>query len=136
MSPSIRPREAGHRGGPAGLRDLFEQVLKRAPFPVVLVEGGVTRKESVAAAFAASGATGDEFLCVHDAARPIVDPVEVAAVIDAAAETGAAVAAYSLIETIKLVEGEGREDGPPGRARGGDDAAGLPCSNSRRGHCS
>jgi 2-C-methyl-D-erythritol 4-phosphate cytidylyltransferase len=41
---------------------------------------------------------------VHDAARPLVDPLEVKAVVDAADATGAAIAAFSLVETIKRVE--------------------------------
>ena len=61
-------------------------------------------------AFAAAGARTTTLVCIHDAARPLVDPVEVAAVVDAAAETGAAVAAFSAIETIKRVQ--------PGRSWG------------------
>jgi len=88
---------------PAGYEDAFHAALKASPVSYVLTEGGVTRRESVANALRISEASGDELVLVHDAARPLVDPEEVAAVVDVAAETGAAVAAFSLVETIKKV---------------------------------
>ena len=89
---------------PAEFQDRFEAALARYPFPVTMAAGGRSRKESVAHALAAAAAGPKDFVCVHDAARPLVDPVEVAAVVDAAEETGAAVACFSVIETIKRVE--------------------------------
>ncbi len=89
-----------------GHEDAFEKALADAPVPYTLVEGGVTRRESVARAFlAAKFESDDDLVLVHDAARPLVDPLEVAAVVDAAAKTGAAIAGYSVIETIKRVHG-------------------------------
>ena len=89
-----------------GHEDTFRRVLADAPVPCTLVEGGVTRRESVARAFlAATFESDDDLVLIHDAARPLVDPVEVAAVVDAAAKTGAAIAGYSVIETIKRVHG-------------------------------
>jgi len=88
---------------PADHRRDFEPVLAKAPLPCVLVDGGVTRRDSVANAFDASGAADKDLVLVHDAARPLVDPIEVAAVVDAAAVSGAAVAGFSLIETVKRV---------------------------------
>lgn len=91
---------------PPGHEDAFRKVLADAPVPCTLVEGGVTRRESVARAFlAAKFDNDDELVLIHDAARPLVDPVEVAAVVDAAAKTGAAIAGYSVVETIKRVHG-------------------------------
>ena len=90
---------------PGGCEADFHAALKSSPLPYVLVEGGVTRRESVARAFAAADPKDDEALIlVHDAARPLVDPLEVKAVVDAADATGAAIAAFSLVETIKRVE--------------------------------
>jgi 2-C-methyl-D-erythritol 4-phosphate cytidylyltransferase len=89
---------------PREFRPRFEEAVAGLSFPVAVADGGVTRKESVAAALGAAAAGKDDFVCVHDAARPLVDPVEVAAVVDAARETGAAVAGFALIETIKRVE--------------------------------
>jgi len=89
-----------------GHEDAFRKALANAPVPYTLVEGGVTRRESVAHAFLAGKfENDDELILIHDAARPLVDPVEVAAVVDAAAKTGAAIAGYSVIETIKRVHG-------------------------------
>ena len=89
-----------------GHEDAFEKALAKAPVPYTLVEGGVTRRESVARAFlAATFESEDDLVLVHDAARPLVDPVEVAAVVDAAEKTGAAIAGYSVVETIKRVHG-------------------------------
>ncbi len=89
-----------------GHEEAFEKALVGAPVPCRLVEGGVTRRESVARAFlAANVESDDELVLIHDAARPLVDPIEVAAVVDAAAKTGAAIAGYSVVETIKRVHG-------------------------------
>lgn len=90
---------------PGGCEADFHAVLKSSPLPYALVEGGVTRRESVARAFAAADPGSDDALVVvHDAARPLVDPLEVKAVVDAADASGAAIAAFSLVETIKRVE--------------------------------
>jgi 2-C-methyl-D-erythritol 4-phosphate cytidylyltransferase len=71
--------------------------------PVATTAGGQTRRDSVVAAWRASGATDDDLLCVHDAARPLVEPADVAAVVAAAAVHGAAVAGSPVIDTIKRV---------------------------------
>jgi 2-C-methyl-D-erythritol 4-phosphate cytidylyltransferase len=90
---------------PGGCEEEFHAALKSSPLPYVLVEGGVTRRESVARAFAAADPKDDDaIVLVHDAARPLVDPLEVKAVVDAADATGAAIAAFSLVETIKRIE--------------------------------
>lgn len=85
--------------------EAFRSALVGASLPVAFVAGGVTRKESVANAFRAAAAGDDDFVCVHDAARPLVDPVEVAAVVDAARETGAALAVSAMSDTVKRVDG-------------------------------
>ncbi len=89
---------------PGGCDDDFHAALRSSPLPYALVEGGVTRRDSVSRAFAGADPKDDELVLVHDAARPLVDPLEVKAVVDAAAATGAAIAAFSLVETIKRVE--------------------------------
>ncbi|MCL4806527.1 MAG: 2-C-methyl-D-erythritol 4-phosphate cytidylyltransferase [Thermoanaerobaculia bacterium] len=71
--------------------------------PVATTAGGQTRRDSVVAAWRASGATDDDLLCVHDAARPLVEPADVAAVVAAAAAHGAAVAGSPVTDTIKRV---------------------------------
>lgn len=72
---------------------------------VTTTPGGETRRDSVVAAWRASGAADDDLLCVHDAARPLVDPIDVAAVVDAAAEHGAALAGSPVTDTVKRVQG-------------------------------
>ncbi|KAA0251230.1 MAG: 2-C-methyl-D-erythritol 4-phosphate cytidylyltransferase [Acidobacteria bacterium] len=88
---------------PEGTEPAFRRALRGAPMPVSVVPGGVTRRDSVRSALSASGAADEDLLCVHDAARPLVEPDEVAAVVDAAAETGAAVAAFVMVDTVKRV---------------------------------
>ena len=69
------------------------------------MEGGATRSQSVRRAFRAGGVGGDSVVCIHDAARPLVTAAEVEAVLRAAEETGAAVAATPVADTIKRVGG-------------------------------
>lgn len=71
--------------------------------PVATTRGGETRRDSVVAAWRASGAADDDLLCVHDAARPLVEPADVAAVVDAAARYGAALAGSPVTDTVKRV---------------------------------
>jgi 2-C-methyl-D-erythritol 4-phosphate cytidylyltransferase/2-C-methyl-D-erythritol 2,4-cyclodiphosphate synthase len=66
-----------------------------------IVPGGPTRQASVAAGLAALGEP--DIVVVHDAARPLVSPAVVVAVIRAAAEVGAASAGIPVRETVKRV---------------------------------
>ncbi len=65
-----------------------------------LVAGGETRRASVAAAFAVAAVRAD-IVVVHDAARPLVTAALIAATVEAAGHTGAAVAAVPHRATIK-----------------------------------
>ena len=72
-----------------------------------LVSGGGRRQDSVAAGFDAVTPTAD-IVVVHDAARPFCSVELIAATVDAAFESGAAIAALPSRDTVK----EGRiEDG-------------------------
>ncbi|HQR45688.1 MAG TPA: 2-C-methyl-D-erythritol 4-phosphate cytidylyltransferase [Thermoanaerobaculia bacterium] len=84
-----------------GYEAAFREAVAPSPFPVRLVEGGVLRRDSVASALEASGAGEEALVLVHDAARPLVDPLEVAAVVDAAAARGAAIAGFAMVNTVK-----------------------------------
>lgn len=86
-----------------GYEAAFRGALAASPLPVRLVEGGVLRRDSVASALEASGAPDEALVLVHDAARPLVDPLEVAAVVDAAAERGAAIAGFAMVNTVKRI---------------------------------
>ncbi|MCM1333901.1 MAG: 2-C-methyl-D-erythritol 2,4-cyclodiphosphate synthase [Eubacterium sp.] len=68
-----------------------------------LIAGGATRAESAARAFREIG-EGAEFVAIHDGARPFVTSELIRAVIRAAEETGAAIPALAVKDTIKRAE--------------------------------
>ena len=74
---------------------------------VTPVAGGAERAESVRLALAALPA-GAAIVLVHDAARPFVSEETISAVIAAARETGAALAAVPLADTLKESDSAGR----------------------------
>jgi 2-C-methyl-D-erythritol 4-phosphate cytidylyltransferase/2-C-methyl-D-erythritol 2,4-cyclodiphosphate synthase len=74
--------------------------------PVHLASGGARRQDSVANGFAVAAARAD-IVVVHDAARPFVTQDLIARAIDAAADTGAAVAACVARDTVKLTARHG-----------------------------
>ena len=71
--------------------------------PTRAVSGGARRQDSVASGFALVPPYADLVL-VHDAARPFVTAAVIDRVLDAAIETGAAVAALAARDTVKLVD--------------------------------
>lgn len=76
------------------------------PLPVTVVPGGATRAESVAAALAQ---VRTELVAVHDAARPLVTPTLIEALLARlAADPGAAgaIAAAPVTDTIKRASGD------------------------------
>lgn len=73
------------------------------PCRVTAVAGGERRQDSVAAAFAAIAATTDVVL-VHDAARPFASADLVSRMIAAAVESGAAIPAVAVADTVKRGE--------------------------------
>jgi 2-C-methyl-D-erythritol 4-phosphate cytidylyltransferase / 2-C-methyl-D-erythritol 2,4-cyclodiphosphate synthase len=90
---------------PAGEVERFRD---RLPPPTadqcLLVEGGETRSASVDAglrALADAGASSATLVLVHDAARPAVDASLIAAVLDAARQTGAAIPVLAVADTLK-----------------------------------
>jgi 2-C-methyl-D-erythritol 4-phosphate cytidylyltransferase len=68
-----------------------------------VVAGGETRSASVRRGFEALGASDEDVVAVHDAARPLVTGAEASAVVAAAARTGAAIAAIPVVDTIKVI---------------------------------
>ncbi len=78
--------------------------------PITIVPGGRRRQDSVGAGFDVVAERAD-IIVVHDAARPLVDADIIARTIDAAAESGAAVAALASRDTVKealVVDGRAR----------------------------
>ncbi len=87
----------------------FEQTVAKAKFkvPVVCVEGGEHRQESVANALermAADRPKPDDIVLVHDAVRPFVDAETIAGVVAAARKHGAAIAGVPAVDTLKQVD--------------------------------
>ena len=68
-----------------------------------VVAGGARRQDSVALAFAAAPPDA-EVVVIHDAARPFVDVPTIERTIDAAADSGAAIAALPARDTVKLAD--------------------------------
>jgi 2-C-methyl-D-erythritol 4-phosphate cytidylyltransferase/2-C-methyl-D-erythritol 2,4-cyclodiphosphate synthase len=71
--------------------------------PVIVVAGGARRQDSVRQAFMAANASSDLFV-VHDAARPFVTADLITRTLDAAAGSGAALAAVASCDTVKRVD--------------------------------
>lgn len=85
------------------LPDLIQMHGIRKVSAVVL--GGKERQDSVRLGFEACDPDTCEVVAIHDAARPLVTPDEIDAVIAAAQKGGAAILGAPLKETIKHVEG-------------------------------
>ena len=80
-----------------------------------IVAGGATRQQSVANGLAALPPEAT-VVGIHDGARPLIDPVTVAAVIATAAEHGAAAVAVPVKDTLKRTNEEGVIIDTPDRA--------------------
>jgi 2-C-methyl-D-erythritol 4-phosphate cytidylyltransferase len=89
-----------------------------APTPALLVRGGRERQDSVANALAHLPDDID-YVFVHDCARPLVHPKQLAALLKVVRRTGAVVLAHRVTDTIKQVPLPGRlaagSAGPPTR---------------------
>jgi len=87
---------------PAGFEAEFERAISRR-WPVA--RGGASRAESVAIGFRSLDPGPEDFVVIHDAARPLVRPDDVAAVIEAARRDGAAIAVTPVPDTLKRIRG-------------------------------
>lgn len=76
------------------------------PVPVMRVDGGQERQDSVFAGLAALPA-GLEFVAVHDGARPLITPEGIRKCLTAAQKTGAAACAHPVVDTLKRANAEG-----------------------------
>jgi 2-C-methyl-D-erythritol 4-phosphate cytidylyltransferase / 2-C-methyl-D-erythritol 2,4-cyclodiphosphate synthase len=77
--------------------------LTGGPKPIHVVEGGERREDSVARAFERVHPQA-AIVIVHDAARPLVSDALIRRTIDAAAESGAAIAALPARDTVKRAD--------------------------------
>jgi len=83
-------------------RRALAKVTRRAP--VTVVQGGGMRQDSVWLALQKVPADADVII-VHDAVRPLITRSLIDAVVAAVAESGAAICALPITETIKRVRG-------------------------------
>lgn len=85
-----------------GLQPAFQELAVRFNFrkPHCFVAGGVERQDSVWNGLTALSSTA-EIVAIQDAARPCTSEGLIQATVQAACETGAAVAAQSVSDTIK-----------------------------------
>lgn len=86
--------------------DLIRPLLDEVPSQVEisLVSGGETRQNSVQRAVAVAKS---DFVLVHDAARPCLAPPVLARVLRRALETGAAMVALPVSDTVKRADSKG-----------------------------
>jgi 2-C-methyl-D-erythritol 4-phosphate cytidylyltransferase len=69
---------------------------------VRVVEGGNSRQQSVSNALSSLAANTD-LVAVHDAVRPFIEAETIHKVFDTAAESGAAIVAVPVVDTVKQV---------------------------------
>jgi 2-C-methyl-D-erythritol 4-phosphate cytidylyltransferase / 2-C-methyl-D-erythritol 2,4-cyclodiphosphate synthase len=79
--------------------------------------GGATRQASVHAGLEALASQSPDIVLIHDAARPFVTAALISRAIAAADDTGAAVPAIPVTDTIKLIDQSGYVEATPERAR-------------------
>ena len=80
--------------------------LRARTKPVHIVSGGDRRQDSVAHAFAVIADRAD-VVAIHDAVRPLVTDAVIRRTVDAAAESGAAIAAIRARDTVKRADRAG-----------------------------
>lgn len=87
--------------------DVQELTAKMRNDDVIVVAGGARRQDSVRNGVEALSLGDDVVVVIHDAARPFVARADIAAVVEAAAECGAAILVAPIVDTVKRVSGEG-----------------------------
>lgn len=111
-------------------RELEDGHWLPADLPVLFADGGERRQDSVRAGFEVlerrvGDVDGRRVVLVHDGARPAVPTALVTAVIEAAAEHGAAIPIVAVAETLKQIEGD--------RVAGTVDRSGLATAQTPQG---
>jgi 2-C-methyl-D-erythritol 4-phosphate cytidylyltransferase len=90
---------------PAGMQKSARADAAGLQIPVKITEGGVERQDSVRLALTLTSAEAD-LIVVHDAARPFATPAMFSACIDAATQSGGAIVAIPVADTLKQVKGQ------------------------------
>jgi 2-C-methyl-D-erythritol 4-phosphate cytidylyltransferase len=99
------------------MRAAGERLVRRGGFAKVraICPGGARRQDSVLNGVRA--ATGADWVAIHDAARPFVDPAMIRRGFAAARQLGAAIAAVPMKDTVKVVDEGRRIQDTPDRSR-------------------
>lgn len=84
------------------------RTLAGRPKLMAPVTGGAERQDSVRLGLESLGDVPPEIVLIHDAARPFIDAATITRVIAAARETGGAIAALPVFDTIKKADGAAR----------------------------
>lgn len=79
-------------------------MLRSLPKICAITTGGATRQESV---YNGIGFTHGEIILIHDGARALIRPEEIAAAVDAAQKYGAAAVGVPCKDTLKSADGDG-----------------------------
>ncbi len=95
---------AGAELQPVGDADAIDAALAGLPH-LPTVPGGATRQDSVRAGLLALHPHAPEFVLVHDAARPIIPPGTVAALLAALADSPGAIPGAPVADTLKRGSG-------------------------------
>ncbi len=93
---------------PAEHKAHFTRLAQKYPLKKLtrIIGGGPSRAESVLNGLKSVRAETANIVAVHDGARPLVTPGEIAETIEKANETGAAVLTAPLTDTIKEISGD------------------------------
>lgn len=88
---------------PATLIPVFESERKKhlPDVPVAFISGGATRMESVLKLTEAAAEQGAEYVAIHDAARPLIQPDAVLRCAEICRKTGAAFLCHRITDTLK-----------------------------------
>lgn len=89
----------------ADIKTELERLISNEGYstPVVIVEGGSTRQQSVANGVLATD-EGCDYVCIHDGARPFITADIIRSCISDAKQTGCAVVCVPVKDTIKQAE--------------------------------
>jgi 2-C-methyl-D-erythritol 4-phosphate cytidylyltransferase/2-C-methyl-D-erythritol 2,4-cyclodiphosphate synthase len=96
-------------------RSLFVDIL-RGPNVAAPVPGGATRQASVLAGLEALASANPDLVLIHDAARPFVSRGLIERGLLAASESGAAIPAIPVTDTVKVIDAAGRVVHTPERS--------------------
>ena len=89
-----------------GLAEKAARLAPHIPSDFSVVGGGPTRALSVFGAFQALEPADEDFIVIHDAARPCLPPAVLDRLLDLARDGGAAIAAVPVRDTLKSVKGD------------------------------